>query len=105
MSYVRFAWGPNNEFPGTPEAKAAGPSDLYLIGTTRHDDEDAEIHGIECCGCILPGDDFPFFAELDGMLGHLDEHRKAGHTVHAYVQPAVEEDFTDGKYVASWVTR
>jgi len=105
MSYCRFGWGPNNEFPGTPEAEAAGASDLYLIGTSRIYDPETgkETHGIECCGCILTPVGFPFFTELPKILAHLDEHRKAGHTVHPWVQPDIEADFQDGIYSPPWI--
>lgn len=103
MSYVRFGWGPNGEYPGSAEAEAAGASNLYLFGTRQ-----GSTYGIECCGCILGQvgnirTRFPFFTELDEIVAHLDAHRNAGHVVHNHVQPAIEADFEDGHYLADWV--
>jgi hypothetical protein len=69
MSYVRFG----------------RDSDVYVIGTIVNG-----MHVLECCGCKLstetateePPD--PSFTVSSGILGHLDEHREAGHAVPQY---------------------
>lgn len=88
MSYVRFGWGPNDEYPGTPEAKAAGASDIYMFGTDGSDGGPV----IECCDCLL-SDSNMRFVHLDALREHLDAHRNAGHVVHDFVQPAIEAEF------------
>lgn len=102
MSFVRFGWGPKNEFPGTPEAERAGASDLYIIGTLDNNER-----VIECCGCLLARrenglylDPFPHLRTVEEVREHLDAHRNAGHVVHDYVQPNIEADFEPG----GWMT-
>lgn len=91
MSYVRFGWGPDNEYPGSTAARVAGPSSLYMFPTI----DGGNGNAVECCGCILNGSSVTLdtFTEV---VAHLDEHRKAGHTVHPFVEPAIEEDFKSG---------
>lgn len=83
MSYARFGWD---------------NSDVYVIGTSP---------GFVCCGCRLqksewidePGSPFggyfkpvgdvvqTDFESADGMIGHLQQHIAAGHTVPDSVIP------------------
>lgn len=60
MSYCRFAWD---------------NSDVYVYGGSN---------GIVCCGCSLTPDRWPETEDPLEMVGHLLEHRRAGHTVPQY---------------------
>lgn len=69
MSYVR--WGNDN-------------SDVYLYEGDG---------GCVCCGCPLEPDEGLGYTtrDLDAMLGHLQLHRAAHHTVPAWVDTVLRE--------------
>lgn len=63
-------------------------SDVYLIGGVERPPPD-DVHVITCIGCLLGRDDeddwlmspsFDFRTK-EGILGHLQVHREAGHVV------------------------
>lgn len=88
MSYARFGWD---------------SSDVYIFRSDSF---------LECCGCVLQDrewidvPDSPLggylrpagkeirtkFDSTKGMVEHLDEHRRAGHTVPDDVVPALWAD-------------
>ena len=82
MSYVKFGWE---------------KSDVYLYGGA---DGPEGPRFIVCSGCLFyrsdPEDPFSspgveFYSEYS-MLAHLDEHRKAGHTVPQSAADKIKED-------------
>jgi len=67
-------------------------SDVYVfLATSGH---------LECCACLL-GDKWDFHT-TDEMLGHLDEHRAAGHCVPQGCIDALVEDKAEND---QWIAR
>ncbi len=63
-------------------------SDVYVF--------EHEFGGIVCCGCIFhPNEAYPRFGTYSGMIAHLKEHIKAGHTVPDHVIPTLEKIIID----------
>lgn len=86
MSYAKFGWD---------------KSDVYLIGSMTRPPPDG-IHVIECCMCMLDPEPGPLgdlfdrasygFATKEALFAHLEEHRKAGHTVPQSTVDQIAED-------------
>lgn len=62
-------------------------SDVYVFRSGR---------GFECCGCILTPADTPVFDKQTGMIHHLQEHKKAGHTVPEHAIKRLREESERG---------
>ena len=84
MSYARWGWE---------------NSDVYLVGCVLRPPPD-DTHLITCIGCLLIRDDEEDwlmspsldFETKDGILNHLEDHRKAGHVIPESAIEKIKED-------------
>jgi len=82
MSYCRFS---SKTYKPYPEVNITIPkSDVYIFWGAG---------GLECCGCKIEGNySSRVFGGYSGMIKHLKEHIKIGHTVPDHVIPMLEEE-------------
>lgn len=86
MSYARFH-GPDSDAPDG--------SDVYVFLSCYGE--------LECCGCALRRSTHAYrFRTTEEMIGHLDEHRSAGHAVPDYTYASLHDDEVEND---EWIAR